>query len=345
MTKPLLILPFDHRSSFSKNILGINGQLNNQQKKEIADLKKIIFEAFVRVFKKYQPKNYFGILVDEEYGWPIIKAAQQKKEIADLKKIIFEAFVRVFKKYQPKNYFGILVDEEYGWPIIKAAKKIKAVVCLPVEKSGQTEFKFEYGNSFGSHIKKIKPDYVKVLVRYNPLNKATNKKQLKRLKELGIFCRKNNYQIILELLVPPTDFDLKIAKTEINYNNKWRPLRTIEAIKEIKKAIKADIWKLEYFTPANWQKVIKAAGPETKIILLGRGGDKSVVDDWIRDAAKFKQIIGFAIGRTIFLDELKEYKSGKITRKAAIKSIANNFDYFIQLWAKNKKITTLDIII
>ena len=25
--------------------------------------------------------------------------------------------------------------------------------------------------------------------------------------------------------------------------------------------------------------------------------------------------------------------------------IANNFDYFIQLWAKNKKITTLDIII
>ena len=299
MTKPLLILPFDHRSSFSKNILGINGQLNNRQKKEIADLKKIIFEAFVRVFKKYQPKNYFGILV----------------------------------------------DEEYGWPIIKAVKKIKAVVCLPVEKSGQTEFKFEYGNSFGSHIKKIKPDYVKVLVRYNPLNKATNKKQLKRLKELGIFCRKNNYQIILELLVPPTDFDLKIAKTEINYNNKWRPLRTIEAIKEIKKAIKVDIWKLEYFTPANWQKVIKAAGPESKIILLGRGGDKSVVDDWIRDAAKFKQIIGFAIGRTIFLDELKEYKSGKITRKAAIKSIANNFDYFIQLWAKNKKITTLDIII
>src|SRR3989338_7885173 len=109
MIKPLLILPFDHRSSFSKNILGLEGKLNSRQKKEITELKKIIFESFVSVFKKYPQKNYLGILV----------------------------------------------DEEYGLPIIKAAKKMKVVICLPVEKSGESELQFAYGQSFGSHIKKI----------------------------------------------------------------------------------------------------------------------------------------------------------------------------------------------
>lgn len=290
MDNILIILPFDHRSSFSKNILGLDGKLNNKQKKEIADLKKIIFEAFLSVRKKYKNKNYFGILVDEEYGRPIIRQAQ----------------------------------------------KMKALVCLPVEASGQAQLQFEYGADFGNHIKKIKPDYVKVLVRYNPLNQETNSKQLKKLKELGIFCRQNNYPVILELLVPPTDSDLKMAKTEINYNNKLRLLRTIGAISEIKNVIKVDIWKLEYFNRAGWQKIVKATSKESKIILLGRGEDKREVTVWIKDAAKFKQIIGFAIGRTIFLNELKKYAAGKIKRKAAVSQIASNFDYFVRLWSTSK---------
>ena len=290
MNKPLLILPFDHRSSFSKNILGFEGKINSKQKKEISKLKKIIFEGFVEVKKKYKTKDYFGILVDEEYGLSIITQAQ----------------------------------------------KIKAIVCLPVEKSGQQELKFEYGNSFGSHIKKIKPDYVKVLVRYNPLNKTINKNQLVKLKKLGDFCDQNNYKIILELLVPPTEIDLKKSQTEDNYNNKLRLQRSIGAISEIKKVLNVDIWKLEYFSKSGWRKIIRATGKKSQIILLGRGEDKSVVDDWIRDAASYKQIIGFAIGRTIFLDELKKYVAKKISRKTAVKKIGDTFDYFVQLWAKNK---------
>ncbi|NCN07329.1 DUF2090 domain-containing protein [Candidatus Falkowbacteria bacterium] len=290
MDKQLLILPFDHRSSFSKNILGISGKLN----------------------------------------------LKQKKEISDLKKIIFEGFLTVYKKYDIKDYFGILVDEEYGLSVLKQAKKNKAIVCLPVEKSGQKELKFEYGSAFGLHIKKINPDYVKVLVRYNPLNKEVNKKQLARLKTLGDFCAKNNYKIILELLVPPTEYDLKKSKTEDKYNNTLRLKRSVGAIKEIKKFLAVDTWKLEYFSQAGWRKIIRTVGKNSKIILLGRGENKAVVDGWIEDAAGFSQIVGFAIGRTIFLEELKKYHAGKITKKTAILKISNNFDYFVKLWAKHK---------
>ena len=50
---------------------------------------------------------------------------------------------------------------------------------MPVEKSGQDEFDFQYGDDFGEHIEKFDPFASKVLVRYNPDGDAEmNKRQL-----------------------------------------------------------------------------------------------------------------------------------------------------------------------
>ena len=60
----------------------------------------------------------------------------------------------------------------------------------------------------------------------------------------------------------------------------------------------------------------------SKIVLLGRGEDKSKVSKWMRDASGYKEIIGFAIGRTIFLEPLKEYQNNKATKEETIKKIS-----------------------
>jgi hypothetical protein len=39
-----LILPFDHRSSFSKTLLGFKGKLTSSQSKKITQLKRMVFE-------------------------------------------------------------------------------------------------------------------------------------------------------------------------------------------------------------------------------------------------------------------------------------------------------------
>ncbi len=41
-------------------------------------------------------------------------------------------------------------------------------LAMPVERSGQDEFDFEYGDDFGAHIEAFDPTFAKVLVRYNP---------------------------------------------------------------------------------------------------------------------------------------------------------------------------------
>ena len=49
-------------------------------------------------------------------------------------------------------------------------------LAMPVEKSGQDEFDFQYGDDFAAHIEKFDPDFSKVLVRYNPDGDAGNER-------------------------------------------------------------------------------------------------------------------------------------------------------------------------
>lgn len=263
MKQELFILPFDHRSSFIRDILKIQGKPNKKKKEMVSYLKETIFLGFLDYAKN-------------------------------------------------KKSFGILVDEEYGTEIIKKAKKENTIISVSVEKSGKQEFEFEYGSRFKDHIKKFKPDYVKLLVRYSL--KDNNKKQLANFKKLDQFCKKNNYKILFELLIK--------EKTKAD-----------KIIKEIRTAIEPDIWKLE--GDNNWEKVIKSINKNSRIIMLGRGENRIMVEKWIKNAKTHKEIIGFAIGRTIFFNPIKDYYNKKITREKAINQISNNLEHFVNLWKQN----------
>ena len=54
---------------------------------------------------------------------------------------------------------GVLVDEQFGAAkdIPGGAKERGLLLAMPVEKSGQNEFDFEYGDDFGAHIEQFDP--------------------------------------------------------------------------------------------------------------------------------------------------------------------------------------------
>jgi len=289
---PLLILPFDHRSSFAKGLLGFKMPLTNAQKKEVTELKKIVYEAFQLSLKKY---SHF-------------------------------------------NWFGILLDEEYGASILREAKKTGTQVCLTTEKSGKEEYQFQYGSAFAAHINRFKPHYVKALVRWNPKNKTLNARQLKRLKKLSDFCHKNGYEFLFELLIIPTERDLKRAGGVAAFQKQVRPKMEANAIRVIQKTVDVDIWKLEGMAKAKWKLVLAAMKPNARVIVLGRGEDETHVRTWLRDAASFDQIIGFAVGRTVFAKPLKVYIEKRITKKVCIERISKNFSSLVRLWSKERSI-------
>ena len=269
---------------------------------------------------------------------------EEKKQIEDYKKIIFEGFQLATKKNVPKEIAGLLVDEEFGAGVLREAKKDGLMFAMPVEKSGQDEFDFDYGDDFAKHIEEFDPTFVKVLVRYNPEGDAEmNKRQLQRLKKLSDYLAQKKRTFLFELIVPSTAVQLaNLGGSKEKYDQELRPKLMVESIKEIQTAgVEPAIWKLEGVDkPESAKAVVKQAqsgGRKVGVITLGRGESKEKVQEWLKVGAKIPGIIGFAVGRTIFWEPLADHKAGKTTRKVAVEKVAQNYQEFTDLWLKECK--------
>jgi len=72
--KPLYILPFDYRGSFQTKMFGWTGKLSREQTAQIAAAKRVIWNGFTAGAANV-PKDQAGVLVDEQFGEPILRDA------------------------------------------------------------------------------------------------------------------------------------------------------------------------------------------------------------------------------------------------------------------------------
>ena len=76
--RPLYLLPFDHRGSFQRELLGIDGVPTKEQVAVISDYKHVIYEGFLAALEGGVPATEAGILVDEEFGAEIARNARER---------------------------------------------------------------------------------------------------------------------------------------------------------------------------------------------------------------------------------------------------------------------------
>ena len=79
--KPLYVLPFDHRATFSKTMFGSQGPLSQEQADQIGAVKQVIYDAFKAAVAGGVRKEYAGILVDETFGAPFCATRQSKASL------------------------------------------------------------------------------------------------------------------------------------------------------------------------------------------------------------------------------------------------------------------------
>jgi myo-inositol catabolism protein IolC len=77
--------------------------------------------------------------------------------LTDAKHLILEGLEQAVREGAPREPAGVLVDEESGGRVARAARAAGYVLAMPVERSGQDEFDFEYGDDFGRHIEAFDP--------------------------------------------------------------------------------------------------------------------------------------------------------------------------------------------
>ena len=260
----------------------------------------------------------------------------------EYKRIIYDAFQKSVEQGVPKDRAGILVDEWLGKEILADAKSKSFITANSFEKSGQEEFEFER-EDWRQQLSEINPTYAKVLVRYNPEgDKELNARQNARLVELGKHLADKENKYLFELLVPATERQMEAAGGDkTKYEQEIRPDLTVQALKEIQEAgVNPEIWKLEGMDSEEaMQKVsdqVKAGNENAGIIILGRGESAEKAEQWLRIGAKADNAVGFAVGRTIFKDALKEFESGSLSRDDAVDKISKNYSFFVDVWRKVK---------
>jgi myo-inositol catabolism protein IolC len=279
-------------------------------------------------------KKMFGIEGDP--------TPEQTETIADAKHLIFEGLLKATEGGVDPQATGCLVDEQFGAPkrTPEEAKERGLLLAMPVEKSGQNEFDFEYGEEFGEHIEKCDPDFSKVLVRYNPEGDAEmNKHQAEKLKRLGDWLHEHDRKFLFELLVPAEPDQLEsVGGDEDRYDRDLRPELMRHAILDLQDAgVEPDIWKIEGIdSQEDCERISKTARREGRdgviCVVLGRGADDAKVEHWLRTGAPVEGYAGFAIGRTIWWDALKGFLDGDIERDDAAGRIAEKYLRFVQVY-------------
>jgi myo-inositol catabolism protein IolC len=279
-------------------------------------------------------KKMFGIEGDP--------TAEQTATITDAKHLIYEGMLKALQSGKvDAGELGVLIDEQFGGEVPRQAREQGLKLAMPVEKSGQDTFDFEYGEQFGEHIERFDPDFSKVLVRYNPEGDAeANREQLAKLKRLADWLHDHGRLFLFELLVPATDEQLASVDGDSDrYDAELRPDLMRRAIAEIQDfGVEVDIWKIEGVDERAdagmlAQQTRTGEGRENVVcVLLGRGASDAKVDHWLRQAAPVEGFVGFAIGRSIWWDALKGFLDGSLERDAAAQKVADNYLRFISVY-------------
>jgi myo-inositol catabolism protein IolC len=284
--------------------------------------------------------DHRGSFVKKFFGIEGVPSPADALRISDAKTVIYEGFQGALEGGVDRVSAGILVDEQFGGEIAKRAAQEHLVLAMPVEKSGQDEFDFDYGDAFAEHIEHFDPTFTKVLVRFNPEGDGTlNARQAERLKQLSEWLHHHERKFLFELLVPAEPQQLEAMGGDVaRFDTELRPHLMRLAISQLQESgIEPDVWKIEGIDrredcEAIVEQCRMAGRDHVACVVLGRGADQAAVDLWLRTASGVPGYQGFAIGRSIWWNPLKAFVDGTLARDAAAREIGANYARFIQVY-------------
>src|SRR5579863_5070829 len=267
----------------------------------------------------------------------------QVEAMRSAKLLIFQG-LQVAQPKVTSGRIGVLVDERYGQDVIDAVHGSAGpmVLAVPVEASGHDWFTLEWGDRWLEHVESVKPDYAKVLVRDNPgFDAAQRDAQLNSLAQVGAGLRTAGVPLLYELLVPATDTQLAQAGHDVGvYDRDIRPGLVTEVIADNQAhGVEPALWKVEGLETVEAAQQVaaqaKAGGRTADLIVLGRDAPAERLDHWLEVASQVEAFVGFAIGRSIWEDAVRDYEAsdrGEAAASAARAQIAERYVDFFAQW-------------
>lgn len=252
-----------------------------------------------------------------ETAYPFSPADRVRAQ--ELKQIIYEGFLEVYGDGHGSDVLGVLIDEETGARILHDTHAKGIMHMLTLEASGEPALRLQYGEQSSQRLRVLGASLGKVLLRFSE-KPQKNDRQLQTLQTLHAQLARAGQRLLIELL----------STGSVEEREDFL-LHTIATAEEM--GIVPEFWKVEGLASEDaWKRVRRVLNASSGLLLLGRGEDRASVEEMIRVAAKSGTVDGFAIGRTLFANELREVVAGKKKRATAVQTIADNFRSMITLW-------------
>lgn len=291
----LCLLPFDHRSSFERDLLGIQGrEPTTRESTEISTYKQIIYDGFKLAVPLKVPKEIAGILVDEQFGREILDDARSRH------------FMRACcVEKSGKEEF----DFEYGVDFQSHILTIKP--------------------EFVKALVRYNPDSDAALnrrqaIRLRTLSDFCHKHGFRFMFELLVPATPGQLD---QLGGSRSRYDLELRpKLMLNTLSELQAQGVEPDIWKVEGLPSTE----EYAKLA--EQACRGDRKAVALIVLGRSESKHTVISWLKAAAPLPQYKGFAIGRTIWLDPLTKVRRRELSPLDASKAIAEQFAFFYDAW-------------
>jgi len=294
--RPLYILPFDHRGSFQSGLFGWKGTLTPEQTARVAASKAIIYDGLLAAVAGGVPQARAGILVDEQFGAPILRDARARgfltaapAEKSGQHEFDFEYaddFARHIDAFAP-TFCKVLV--RYNPEGDAEMNRRQAARLLHL-----SEYLHRKGGKF----------MFELLV---PAEKA----ELEELHgDQRTYDRSRRPRHMVDAI-----HELQDAGVEPDV---WK-IEGLDRTEDCAAVVAA---------------ARRAGRAGVGCIVLGRGEDEAKVESWLSTAAGVPGFIGFAVGRTTFWDALVGWRDGRTTRDAAVAEVARRYTRWCRLFAE-----------
>lgn len=225
---------------------------------------------------------------------------------------------------------AILVDATLGPGVAERARAHGLTLSMPIERAGLDVYEDD-PDDVPAYLSHHRPDLPKVLVRYNPEGDPdANAAQRRRLAATANAVRDAGSRFLFELLVPPTPEQLGAVGGAVAYAADVRPGLTTRAMEELSAAFPVDVWKLEHLGAEEHYRAAAgiAAGHGAECVVLGAGAPVDEVDGWLARAAT-AGFTGFAIGRSIWWDAMRDLLNGSMDHGTAAAAVAERYNRFV----------------
>src|SRR4029079_6692499 len=281
-TRPLYLLPFDHRHSYVTEMFRAAAPLTMDQRQAVIDSKWVIYEGFRQALLRGVPSEFAGILVDEEFGADILLDASRNGYLTALsteksgsEEFEFEygdAYAQHIESFQPTFAKALVRYNPEGDSTLNERQTTRLRRLSEYCRTTSQKFMFEL------------------------LVPATNA-QLDRVGGTEGYDRHIRPALMLDTLRTLQDSGVQ--------PDIWK-VEGLESRDDCERVV---------------ETARRDGRDEVGCIVLGHGADETKVVHWLETAASVPGFIGFAVGRTTFWNALKDYVSGEATREETARSI------------------------